>query len=70
MSAVVLGVPPTVHAASQADTAALGVSTTALYHKRDRVATGVSAALVRDSAALAEPVVKAWRATHPRWLPG
>ena len=25
---------------------------------------------MRDSAALAEPVVKALRASHPRWLPG
>jgi hypothetical protein len=46
------------------------VSTTALYNKLDRGETGVAAALVRDSAALAEPVVKAWRARHPRWVPG
>jgi DDE family transposase len=70
MSEVVLGVHPTVHAAYQAQKDALGVSTTALYNKLDRVETGVSAALVRDSAALAEPVVKALRASHPRWLPG
>ena len=50
--------------------ATLGVSTTALYNKLARVETGVSAALVRDSAVLAEPVVKALRANHPRWLPG
>jgi hypothetical protein len=70
MSEVVLGVHPTVHAAYQAQKGALGVSTTALYNKLDRVETGVSAALVRDSAVLAEPVVKALRASHPRWLPG
>jgi Transposase DDE domain len=70
MSEVVLGVYPTVHAAYQANKEAIGVSTTALYNKLDRVETGVSAALVRDSAALAEPVVKALRASHPRWLPG
>ncbi len=45
-------------------------ATTALHNKLDRVETGVSAALGRDSAALAEPVVKALRASHPRWLPG
>jgi hypothetical protein len=45
----------------------LGVSTTALYNKLDRVETGVAAVLVRDSAALVEPVVKALRASHPRW---
>jgi len=66
----VLGVPPTVHAAYQAQKDTLGVSPTALYNKLERVATAVSAALVRDSAALAEPVVKALRASHPRGWPG
>jgi hypothetical protein len=70
MSEVVLGVHPTVHAAYQAQKDTIGVSTTALYNKLDRVETEVSAALVRASAALAEPVVKALRASHPRWLPG
>ena len=70
MSEVVLGVHPTVHAAYQSHKDTIGVSTTALYNKLDRVETGVSAALVRDSAALAEPVVKALQASHPRWLPG
>jgi hypothetical protein len=70
MSEVVLGVHPTVHAAYQAQKETLGVSTTALYNKLDRVETGVSAALVCDSARLAEPVVKALRASQPRWLPG
>ena len=70
MSEVVLGIHPTVHAAYQANKEAIGVSTTALYNKLDRVETRVAAALVRDSAALAEPVVKALRASHPRWLPG
>ena len=70
MSEVVLGVHPTVHAAYQAQKDTFGVSTTALYNKLDRVETGVSAALVRDSARLAEPVVKALRASPPRWLPG
>ena len=70
MSEVVLGVHPTVHAAYQANKEVLGVSTTALYNKLDRVETGVAAALVRDSAALAEPVVKALQASHPRWIPG
>ena len=70
MSEVVLGVHPNVHAAYQANKDAIGVSTTALYNKLDRVETSVSAALVRDSAELAEPVVKALRASHPRWLSG
>jgi IS4 transposase len=70
MSEVVLGVHPSVHAAYQANREAIGVSTTALYNKLDRVETGVSAALVRDSAELAEPVIKALGASHPRWVPG
>ena len=70
MSEVVLGVHPNVHAAYQANKDAIGVSTTALYNKLDRVETRVSAALVRDSAELAEPVIKALRVSYPRWLPG
>jgi len=66
MSEVVLGVHPTVHAAYQVQKDTLGVSTPALYNKLDRVETGVSAVLVRDSARLAEPVVKVLRASHPR----
>jgi hypothetical protein len=72
MSEVVLGVYPSVHAAYQARKEGLGVSTTALYNKNklDRVETAVATALVRDSADLAEPVIQALRASHPRWLPG
>jgi DDE family transposase len=70
MSAVVLGIHPTVHAAYKANRQTIGVSTTALYNKLNRVEPGVSAALVRDSAELAEPVVKALEASHPRWIPG
>jgi DDE family transposase len=70
MSEVVLGVHPTVHAAYQAHKETIGVSTTALYNKLDRVEPQVSAALVHDSAALAEPVVKALGASQPRWIPG
>jgi IS4 transposase len=70
MSEVVLGVHPSVHAAYQANSAAIGVSTTALYNKLDRVEAGVSAALVRDSAELAEPVIQALQASHPRWVAG
>jgi hypothetical protein len=66
MSEVVLGVHPTVHAAYQANKETIGVSTTALYNKLDRVEPQVSAALVQDSAALAAPVVKALGASHPR----
>jgi hypothetical protein len=70
MSEVVLGVHPTVHAAYQANKEGIGVSPTTRYNKLDRVEPGVSAALVRDAAELAEPVVKALGVSHPRWLPG
>lgn len=70
MSEVVLGVHPSVHAGYQAHKADLGVSTTALYNKLDRVETTVAAALVRDSAQLADPVIQALHASHPRWVPG
>lgn len=70
MSEVVLGVHPTVHAAYQANKATIGVSTTALDNKLDRGETGGAAALVRDSAELAAPVVKALQASHPRGGPG
>ena len=65
-----LGVHPPVQAAYQANAAALGVSTTALSHTRDRVEPAGSAALVRDAAALVEPVGNALGARHPRWVPG
>jgi len=70
MSEVVLGVQPSVHAASQAHKEERGVSTTALDNKLDRVETAVAAALGRDSARLAAPGVQALRASHPRWVPG
>jgi len=70
MSEVVLGVQPSVHAAYQSHKETIGVSTTALYNKLERVETGVAAELVRDSARLAEPVIQALRASQPRWLPG
>lgn len=70
MSAVVLGVHPTVQAASQAPKETLRGSTTARSNTRDRLEPGGAAALGRDSAARAAPVVKAVRARHPRGCPG
>jgi hypothetical protein len=63
-------VHPSVHAAYQSHKEAIGVSTTALYNKLDRVESGVATALVRDAARLTEPVILALRASRPRWLPG
>src|SRR5262245_56264306 len=70
MSEVVLGVQPSVHAAYQSHKEAIGVSTTALHNTLARGATAVSAERLRDSARLAEPVIQALQASHPRWLPG
>lgn len=72
MGDVVLGVRPSVNAAFQALEAAgeMPVSDTALYNKLDRIEPVVSAALVRDSAAQAAPVIDALRAALPPWLPG
>jgi hypothetical protein len=70
MSEVVLGIHPTVHVAYKANKDGIGVSTTALYNKLDRLEPGVSAALVHDAAELAEPLVKALGASYPRWIPG
>ena len=67
LSEVVFGWQPSVHAAYQSKIDEIGVSTTALYKKLDRVETAVSAELVRDSFRQAEPVV---RASLPRWLAG
>ena len=70
LSEVVFGWQPSVHAAYQSKIDEIGVSTTALYNKLDRVETAVSAELVRDSFRQAEPVVRALRANQPRWLAG
>lgn len=70
MSEVTLGWQPSVHAAYQSRIGEIGVSTTALYNKLDRVETAVSAELVRDSFREAEPLIRAMRASQPRWLAG
>lgn len=70
MGEVVLGWQPSVHAAYLSQQEEIGVSTTALYNKLNRVETGVSAELVRDSYREALPVVEELRAPQRRWLPG
>lgn len=70
MSAVVLGVQPSVQAAYQSHQETIGGSTTALYHKLERVETGGAAVWVHDAARLAAPVIQARRARQPRWFPG
>lgn len=67
---VVLGVQPSVHAAYQAQAAQLGVSDQAMYDKLRRVELRVSAALVRDAARQAAPVIGALQAELPPLVPG
>jgi hypothetical protein len=72
MGDVVLGVHPAVHAAFQAlhEAGEIPVSLTAVYSKLDRVEVCVSAALVRDSAEAAAPVIDALNSGLSPWLPG
>lgn len=70
VSEVTLSLQPSVHAAYQAKQEEIGVSTTALYNKLDRVENGVSAELVRDSYREAEPAVDALQSPHSDLLPG
>ena len=63
MSEVVLGWQPSGHAAYQSNVGKIGVSTTALYNKLDRVETALSAELVRDSFRQAEPLIRTLRAS-------
>lgn len=70
MSEVVLGVQPSVHAAYQTRIGEIAVSTTALYNKLDRVETGISAELVRDSFRQVEPVIEELDTSHEPWLEG
>jgi hypothetical protein len=70
MGDVVLGVQPSVHAAYQARRDEVGVSTTAVYNKLDRVETGISAALVGESAREAGLLIDALKARMEPWVPG
>ncbi len=70
MGQVVLGVQPSVHAAYQAQAEKLGVSSTAVYDKLNRVELRVSAELVRDSARQAAPVIRALHTELPPLLKG
>ncbi len=72
MADVVLGVHPAVNAAFQFldEAGEISVSLTAVYQKLDRVEPAVSAALVRNSAELAAPVIDALEGRLAPWLPG
>src|SRR5437870_8455388 len=70
MGQVVLGVQPSVHAAYQAQAAQLGVSDQAVYDKLNHVELRVAAALVRDAARGAAPVLGALEAGLPPLVAG
>jgi hypothetical protein len=70
MARVVLGQEPSVHAAYRKLEEQLPVSDQAIYNKLQHVELPVSAALVRDSAQRAAPVIRALRASLAPLLPG
>src|SRR5262249_41838552 len=70
MGQVVPGVQPSVHAASQAQAAQLGISDQAIYDKWRQVELRVSAELVRDAARQAASVIGALQAGLPPLVPG
>jgi Transposase DDE domain len=70
MSAVVLRQQPSVRAAYTTGVGNITVSDQAVYDKLDGIELGVSAALVRDSAARLAPVIRALGARRASWLRG
>jgi hypothetical protein len=70
LAQVVLGRKPSVHAAYQAMIDRIPVSDTALYDKLQHMELAVSAALVRDSARRATPLLSALGSSQTPWLAG
>jgi len=70
MQSVVLGIEPSVYAAYRRRRKTLRVSDQSVYNKLDGMELGLSAALVRDSAAQAAPVIDELKARREPWLPG
>jgi hypothetical protein len=69
-SVVVCAARPSMHAAYQAARERIPVSLTAVYDKLNHVEPGVSAALVRHTAARLAPVIEAMDGPLPALLPG
>jgi hypothetical protein len=69
MQSVVLGVEPSVFAAYRKRQHTLPVTDDAIYSKLKGMELGVSAALVRQSAARATPVIDELKTRHASWLP-
>ncbi len=70
MGEVVFNISPSVGASLQEREGTLPVSRTAFYQKLNGVEVGISAALVRDTAAKLAPVIVRLGATLPSLLPG
>lgn len=70
MHAVVLGVEPSVFAGYRHRRKTLKVSDQAVYNKLDGMELGLSAALVRDAAVQAAPVIDQLAARRAPWLRG
>jgi IS4 transposase len=70
MGEVVFNISPSVGASLQYREETLPVSRKAFYQKLNGVETGISAALVRDTAAQLAPVIRRLGATLPPLLPG
>ena len=70
MTTVVLQQQPSVLAAYRKGIGHITVSDQSVYNKLDGMELGVSAALVRDSAARLAPVIDELKARHASWLPG
>jgi IS4 transposase len=67
---VVLGAEPSVLAAYRHRRHRIKVTDQSVYNKLDGMELGLSAALVRDSAQQALPVIDALKARRKAWLPG
>ncbi|MCH8959951.1 MAG: IS4 family transposase [Bacteroidetes bacterium] len=70
MSKVVCGIRPSIHAAYQATSEEIAVSITSVYNKLNATETGISAALVRYSAAQLAPVIEHLGGSLEPLLPG
>ena len=70
MALVVTGIRKSVHAAYQASPEQLGASLTAVYNKLHGIEPGLSAELVRHTAAQLQPVLQNLGGTAPAWVPG
>jgi hypothetical protein len=70
MATVVCRIRPSINAAYKKNAAALGVTRKAVYDKINRVELGISAALVRHTAAALEPVITAIDGRRTPWLDG